>query len=72
MGWFSVYYALKFGRSAYGGFRETLRGECDPGRSLRIAIEQVQREILRGEYLPDRRAKARLAYWRRRLNDDLA
>jgi hypothetical protein len=63
MGWFSVYRALVHG--VKGGVKEALRGEIDPARTLVVALDAVDAEIRAGRYCPDKRAKARLAYWRR-------
>jgi hypothetical protein len=67
MGWFSTATALKIGQGAYGTVRESLHGESDPSRTLSVALEKVEYEIVNGFYFPDKKAKARLAYWSRRV-----
>lgn len=71
MGWFAVYRALRDGRGPYGTVQGTLRGECDPHRALLIALAAIEREIALGNYCPDKKARARIAYWKRRVADDL-
>jgi hypothetical protein len=67
MGWFSTATALKFGQGAYGNVKESLHGEIDPSRTLSVALEKVEYEIANGFYFPDKKAKARLAYWARSI-----
>lgn len=67
MGWFSTATALKLGQGAYGNVKESLQGESDPFRTLSVALEKVEYEIVNGYYFPDKKAKARLAYWSRRI-----
>jgi len=62
VGWHATYHALVRGEGPYGTVRESLQGESDPGRTLQVALSQIN--LLRPEL--DRPAKARLAYWRRR------
>ncbi|GJQ40253.1 MAG: hypothetical protein JETCAE02_26650 [Anaerolineaceae bacterium] len=66
MGWFATAQALKNGQGAYGTVKESLHGESDPPRTLSVAIHQIIDEILAGNYVPDKKARARLLYWARR------
>ena len=66
MGWSATAQALKNGQGAYGTVKESLHGESDPPRTLSVAIENIVAEILAGEYVPDKKARARLVYWARR------
>lgn len=59
MGWYAVAQAIKTGRPKV---REALRGECDPERTLAVAV----REILAEDPPLDRWGRARLAWWRRK------
>jgi len=71
MGWYAVYAALKSGQGPYGNVRQTLRGETDRGGALAIALGKIAVEISGGEFTPDRRQRARLAYWRRKATPTL-
>ena len=65
MGWYATAKALKNGAGPYGTVRESLRGESDRGRTVYVAIRQIQAEIDRQDYVPDRAAKSRLLWWAR-------
>jgi len=66
MGWFSTATALKLGKGAYGTVAQSLKGEADPPRTLRVALDKIAFEISEGFYFPSRSASARLAYWSRK------
>jgi len=63
MGWFATAQALKTGDGPYGNVRQSLKGEQDRGRTIRIAIQQINMEITGGIYVPDRAAKIRMRWW---------
>ncbi len=67
MGWYATYKALVDGRGPYGSVKEALHGESDPSRTLSVALGKIKDEINAGILAPDRNAKIRIAYWKRRF-----
>ena len=65
MGWYATAEALKNGVGPYGTVRESLRGESDRGRTVYVALHQIEEQINTGYYTPDRVAKIRLRWWAR-------
>ena len=63
MGWFATAQALRTGDGPYGNVRQSLKGEQDKGRTVRIALELINAEMACGAYVPDRAAKIRLRWW---------
>lgn len=48
MGWFATYKALKDGSGPYGTVEQSLKRECDPPRTLRIALDALERDDPQG------------------------
>ena len=63
VGWYATHEALinKNGRGPYGTVRESLRRECDPLRTLWVALNHIALEKFRQL---GSSAKRRVAYWR--------
>ncbi len=65
MGWFATAQALKYGEGPSGTVRQSLAGDLNPGRTLSVALANIECEIRGGEFAPDHAAKVRIGYWRR-------